>query len=97
MPGSVGPGPCPLTMPLPVFSLISVCAGMNWDLEAMPGQETCEPAKYGGAFCQMFHHSKLPLVLPHSCRCLAAACAHLAEGPGWHAPVCTSTVLWWCG
>ena len=41
-------------------------AGMSWDLEAMPAQETCEPAKYGGAVCRC-HPTELPSVLPHTC------------------------------
>ena len=38
---------------------------MGWDLEAMPAQETCEPAKYGGVSCSC-RFTKLPSVLPHT-------------------------------
>ena len=69
--------PRPVTVPLPVCSLILDCAGMGWDLEALPAQETCEPAKYGGGSCRC-NLAELLSVLRHiSCR-LDVACTQPA-------------------
>ena len=48
LPVSMGPGPSPVPLLLSIYSLIVNCTGMNWELEALPAQETCEPAQYGG-------------------------------------------------
>ena len=57
-------------MLLPVCSLLLDCAGMGWDLEALPAQETCEPAKYGGASSAVILISavieELQYLLPHT-------------------------------
>ena len=48
LPVSMGPGPGPVPLLLSIYSLIVNRTGMNWELEALPAQETCEPAQYGG-------------------------------------------------
>ena len=46
---------------------------MGWDLEALPAQETCEPAKYGGTSCRWQFAESLSVLRLIWCRLAAVA------------------------